>query len=81
MVAKSDVRIEIINLNSARVLHDSIIPTKLIKQNINIFSDVLHSPFNSCLGNVFNFEIFASVLKIADAISLIKKDTITDKNN
>ena len=80
-VAKSDVRIEIINLNSAKVSQDSNIPTKLIKQNINIFSDVLHSPFNSCLENVFNFEIFASILKTADAISLFKKDTITDKNN
>ena len=35
-VTKSDTRKEIINLNSAKASNDSEIPTKLIKQNVDI---------------------------------------------
>lgn len=40
-VTKSDAKKEIISLNSAKASQDSDIPTKLIKQNIEIFTDVL----------------------------------------
>ena len=39
------------NLNSAKASQDPDIPTKLIKQNIDIFTDLLHSAFNNCLEN------------------------------
>ena len=68
-ISKSDIRKEI-NLNSTKASQDSDIPTKLIKQNIDIFTDVLHSAFYSCLENV----IFSSILKIADVIPVFTKD-------
>ena len=45
-------------------------------QNIEIFSDILHSTFNSCLENA----IFPSILKTADEIPAFKKDNSADKN-
>ena len=67
--SKSDIRKEI-NLNSTKASQDSDIPTKLIKQNIDIFTDVLHSAFSSCLENV----IFSSILKIADVTPVFTED-------
>ena len=53
-------------MNSEKTSQDSDIPTKLIKQNIDIFTDVLHSAFNNYLENA----IYPSILKTVDVIPL-----------
>ena len=64
-------------MNLEKASHDSDIPTKLIKQNIDIFRDVLHSVFNNCLENA----TIPSISKTGDAIPVFQKDNMTDKNN
>ena len=76
-VTKSDIRKEIINLNSAKASHDSDTAAKLVKQNTDIYTDVLQSTFNNYLENA----IFPLILKTADAIPIFKKENRTDKSN
>ena len=76
-VSKKDIEKEILNLNVAKASQDSDIPTKIIKKNSDIFSDILFKEFNKSL------EIckFPSCLKMANVTPVYKKDNRSDKDN
>ena len=76
-VSKKDIEKEILNLNVAKASQDSDIPTKIIKKNSDIFSDILFKEFNKSL------EIckFPSCLKMANVTPVYKKDSRSDKDN
>ena len=74
---KKDIEKEILNLNLVKASQDSDIPTKIIKKNSDIFSDILLKEFNKSL------EIckFPSSLKIANVSPVYKKGNRSDKGN
>ena len=48
-IDKKEILLEICNLNSSKVSQDTDIPTKIIKINVDIFTDFIHSAFNISL--------------------------------
>ena len=64
-------------MNNSKASQDFDIYTKLIKQRIDIITDVLHFTFNSPLEN----PILPSILKTTDVISAFKNDNNADENN
>ena len=48
-VSKKDIEKLILNLNAGKPSQDSDIPTKIIKKNSDIFSDILFKEFNKSL--------------------------------
>ena len=68
-ISKKDIEKELLNLNVAKASQDSDIPTKIIKKNSDIFSDILFKEFNKSL------EIckFPSCLKMANVTPVYKK--------
>ena len=61
---------EILSLDSTKVSQDADIPTKIIKDNRDIFSDFLLSGFNNSIITSF---IFSSTLKQAILTAVFKK--------
>ena len=59
--SKKDMEKEILNLNVAKASQDSDIPTRIIKKNSDIFSDILFKEFNKSLETCK----FLSYLKMA----------------
>ena len=76
-VSKKDIEKEILNLNVAKASQDSDIPTKIIKKNSDIFSDILFKEFNKSL----QICKFPSCLKMANVTPVYKKDNRSDKDN
>ena len=76
-ISKKDIEKEILDLNVAKASQDSDIPTKIIKKNSDIFSDILFKEFNKSL------EIckFPSCLKMANVTPVYKKGNISEKDN
>ena len=76
-VSKKDIEKEILNLNVAKASQDSDIPTKIIKKNPDIISDILLKEFNKSM------EIckFPSSSKMADVTPVYKKGNRSDKDN
>ena len=76
-VSKKDIEKEILNLNVVKASQDSHIPTKIIKRNSDIFSDILFKEFNKSL------EIckFPSCFKMANVTLVYKKGNRSDKDN
>ena len=48
-ITKSEINKEILNLDSAKVCQESDLPTKIIKANSDIFTEVIHKEFNKGL--------------------------------
>ena len=74
-ISKKDIEKELLNLNVAKASQDSDIPTKIIKKNSDIFSDILFKEFNKSL------EIceFPSCLKMANVTLIYTKGNRPDK--
>ena len=72
---KKDIEKEILNLNVVKASQDSDIPTKIIKKNSDIFSDILFKEFNKSL------EIckFPSCLKMVNVTPIYTKGNRSDK--
>ena len=68
-VAKEEIFREILNLDVSKACQDTDIPSKIIKENADIFASFLHSSFNT---SVTNSE-FPSVLKQANITPFFKK--------
>ena len=64
-------------LNCKKAILSNDIPTKIIQQFSEIFTDFLYSNFNSCLEN----GIFPDELKLAEVVPVCKKNDIKDKSN
>ena len=49
-ITKSEINLEILNLNSSKACQESDLPTKIIKANSDIFTEVIHKELNRGLG-------------------------------
>ena len=68
-VKRTQLLNEITQLNSSKASQITDIPTKVIKQNSNIFTGFILTSFNQSVAN----SIFPSSLKNADITSVFKK--------
>ena len=76
-VERVEIMKEINNLKTNKAIQKTDIPTKLIKENSDIFGDFIFKNFND---SVFTL-IFPSPLKNADITPVHKKGTKTSKDN
>ena len=60
-----------------RLFRSNDIPTKIIKDNADFFSDILHHTVNTSINNDF----FPDIMKIADIKPAFKNGSKTDKSN
>ena len=65
------------SLNANKASHSCDIPTKILKQNIDFFFPFILDYVN----NSINSLTFPSILKLADIISVYKKDSRYEKSN
>ena len=75
-VSREEILKEIVNLDNKKASHDDDIPTKIIKANSDIISEIIYNNFNS---NVIDNCIFPDHLKTANVTPIFKKDSRTDK--
>ena len=68
-VEKREILHEIVNLAASKSCQDTDVPTKVIKENADIFADFLHAAINTTI----NKNEFPSFLKLADVIPVFKK--------
>ena len=68
-VEKSEILNEIVNLDASKSCQDTDIPTKVIKENANIFADFNHPAINATI----NKNGFPSFWKLADVIYTFNK--------
>ena len=68
-VAKEEIFSEVLNLDVSKACQDTDIPSKIIKENADIFTSFLHSSFNTSATNLE----FPSVLKQANIPHFFKK--------
>jgi len=74
---RADVLKEILKLNSTKACQESDIPTRVIKENSEIFADFLLSPLN----NTIKEGHFPDILKLADVTPIFKKGSKNLKEN
>ena len=48
-ISRSDIKKEILRLNNSKAIQESDMPTKIIKQNVNIFTEYLFDEFEKSL--------------------------------
>ena len=68
---------ELSNPNINKATQNTNIPTKIIKENSDIFGDFIFSNFNCCI----NTSLYPSLLKRADITPVHKKDSKSENNN
>ena len=76
-VKKEEILKELNNLNINNTTQNTDIPTKIIKENSDIFGDFIFSNLNCCI----NTSSYPSLLKRADITPDHKKDSKSVKNN
>ena len=76
-VQKEEILKELNNLNINKATQNTDIPTKIIKENSDIFGDFIFSNLNCCI----NTSSYSSLLKRVDITPLHKKDSKSAKNN
>ena len=76
-VQKEKILKELNNLNINKATQNTDIPTKIIKENSDIFGDFIFSDLNCCI----NTSSYPSLLKRADITPAHKKDSKSEKNN
>ena len=76
-VQKEEILKELNNLNINKATQNTDIPTKIIKENSDIFGDFIFSNLNCCI----NTSSYPSLLKRADITPVHKKDSKSEKNN
>ena len=68
---------EIVHLDPSKACQDTDVPTKIIKNNADIFTDFVHPPINASVSN----GNCPSFLKLASVIPVFKKDSKNSKDN
>ena len=68
-MAKTEILNEIVNLDASKSCQDRDVPTKIIKENADIFADFIHPAINASI----NKKEFPSFLKLVDVIPVFKK--------
>ena len=76
-VCKDEILQEILYLDASKACQDSDIPSRIIKENADIFTDILHSSFNN---SIYQSE-FPSTLKLANITPVFKKGDRNSKEN
>ena len=76
-VDKNETLKEILNLDASKACQDSDIPSRIIKENADIFTDFLHSSFNN---SIYQSK-FPSVFKLANITAVMKKGDRNSKKN
>ena len=61
---KGEILYEIVNLNAWKSCQDTDVPTKIIKENADIFADFIHPAINASI----NKNEFPSFLKLPDVM-------------
>ena len=74
---KKEIFQEIVCLDASKACQDTDVPTKIIKENANIFTDFIHPSINASINN----GDFPSFLKLANVIPVFKKDSKNSKDN
>ena len=69
-VSIRDIEKEIENIDTSKAFQNDDIPSKIIKQNCDIFSRIIHNQFNNSLET----SVFPEELKNADVIPVLRKD-------
>ena len=59
---KREILHEIVNLDASKLCQDTDVPTKIIKENADIFADFIHPAINATI----NKNQFPSFLKLVD---------------
>ena len=75
---RDEILKEILSLDSTKAGQDTDIPTKILKENRDIFSDFLFAYYNA---SVVKSSKFPSILTLADIILVFKKGDKECKNN
>ena len=76
-IDKEEILKEIINLDASKACQESDVPTKILKENADIFEDFLHMSFNEFVTK----SEFLSALKQANITPVLKKGERECKNN
>ena len=76
-VDKDEILKEILNLDASKACQDSDIPSRNIKENADIFTDILHFSFNN---SIYQSE-FPSILKLANSAPVFKNGDRNSKEN
>ena len=76
-VDKEDILKEIKNLKANKATQNTDIPTKLIKENSDIFADFIFENLNDCISH----SVFPSALKLANITPVHKKDSKSKKDH
>ena len=74
---KREILYEIVNLDASKPCQDTDVPTKIIKENGDIFADFIHATINTTI----NKNEFLIYLKLADVISVFKNGSNNSKHN
>ena len=77
LVTFDEVWEEIDKLDTYKTSQHLDIPTKIIKQNVDIFTPYFHESFN----NMLEYSSFPNEMKNADVIPIFKKGSRTDREN
>ena len=76
-MAKQSIESLIKTLDSSKTIQKDNIPTKIIKENVDIMSSTFHDIINECFSESF----FPDDLKKAEVIPIFKKDIKKDSKN
>ena len=76
-VAKQSIESLIKTLDSSKTIQKDNIPTKIIKENMDIMSNIFHDNISKCFSEYF----FLDDLKRAEVIPIFKKDIKKDSKN
>ena len=74
---KKEILQEIVYLDASKACQDTDVPTKIIKENANIFTDFIHPSINASINN----GDFPSFLKLANMILVFKIDSKNSTDN
>ena len=77
IVGREKILKKISSLDHTKACQESDVPTKIIKENVDIFAEVLHLSFNVSV----NEGTFPSVFKLADVTLIFKKGSKNSKDN
>ena len=76
-MSRSDIKKEIIRLGNSKAIQESDIPTKIIKQNVDIITEYLFHEFE----NLLEKSEYTSPFKFADITPVLKRGSRFEKNN
>ena len=77
VVTLDNIKTEIRRLNPTKSVQETDIPTKIIKENLDVFSSFICENFNDSVMR----SVFPNRLKLAEVRPIFKKNDRTEKSN